>query len=147
MTRLAKFNGVRDFKVAALLVLMLIRRSATTASAAEPDYNTTATFGRSWRTTASPVTGLTVPRARRTCVSISATAIGNDGRSSVGEAGRKRAYRTDLLGRSRPGHASAGNEEELTDAQKETLKRWIAAGAEYQPHWSFIRRSDPIHRP
>jgi hypothetical protein len=26
----------------------------------------------------------------------------------------------------------------LSAAQKETLKRWIAEGAEYQPHWSFI---------
>src|SRR5262249_40872488 len=26
----------------------------------------------------------------------------------------------------------------LTTAQKETLKRWIASGAEYQPHWSLI---------
>jgi hypothetical protein len=26
----------------------------------------------------------------------------------------------------------------LTDAEKETLKRWIVAGAEYEPHWSFI---------
>jgi hypothetical protein len=26
----------------------------------------------------------------------------------------------------------------LTDAQKETLKRWIAGGAEYQLHWSLI---------
>jgi hypothetical protein len=33
----------------------------------------------------------------------------------------------------------------LTDAEKETLKRWIVAGAEYEPHWSFIapRRPQP----
>ena len=26
----------------------------------------------------------------------------------------------------------------LTPSQKDTLRRWIAAGADYQPHWSFI---------
>src|SRR5579884_433709 len=31
----------------------------------------------------------------------------------------------------------------LTPAQKETLKRWIAEGAVYQPHWSFIAPTRP----
>jgi mono/diheme cytochrome c family protein len=31
----------------------------------------------------------------------------------------------------------------LTAAQKETLKRWIAAGAEYEAHWSFIAPKRP----
>src|SRR5262249_54109397 len=33
----------------------------------------------------------------------------------------------------------------LTAAQKETLRRWVAAGAEDQPHWSLIapRRPQP----
>jgi hypothetical protein len=31
----------------------------------------------------------------------------------------------------------------LTAAQKETLRRWIALGAEYQPHWSLIPPKRP----
>ena len=31
----------------------------------------------------------------------------------------------------------------LSDSQKETLKRWIASGAEYQSHWSFIAPKRP----
>jgi hypothetical protein len=31
----------------------------------------------------------------------------------------------------------------LTAVQKDTLKRWIAEGAEYQPHWSFIAPKRP----
>ena len=31
----------------------------------------------------------------------------------------------------------------LTAAQKETLQRWVAEGAEYQPHWSFIAPKRP----
>jgi hypothetical protein len=31
----------------------------------------------------------------------------------------------------------------LTAAQKELLKRWVASGAEYQPHWSFIAPKRP----
>src|SRR5712692_1300478 len=29
----------------------------------------------------------------------------------------------------------------LAAAQKDLLKRWIAAGAEYQPHWAYIKPS------
>src|SRR5262249_23235045 len=31
----------------------------------------------------------------------------------------------------------------LTPAQKEPLKRWMASGAEYQPHWSLIAPKRP----
>ena len=31
----------------------------------------------------------------------------------------------------------------LTAGQKEILKRWVAEGAEYQPHWSFIPPTRP----
>jgi len=32
---------------------------------------------------------------------------------------------------------------QLTPAQKDLLKRWVAAGAEYQPHWSYITPARP----
>ncbi len=31
----------------------------------------------------------------------------------------------------------------LTDAQKQTLKRWIEAGADYQQHWAFVKPTRP----
>src|SRR5947209_12515351 len=31
----------------------------------------------------------------------------------------------------------------LTPAQKDVLKRWIAEGAEYQPHWAYIMPKRP----
>ena len=37
----------------------------------------------------------------------------------------------------------AKSHKKLTPAQKETLKKWIAEGAEYQPHWSFIPPTRP----
>jgi Protein of unknown function (DUF1553)/Protein of unknown function (DUF1549)/Planctomycete cytochrome C len=31
----------------------------------------------------------------------------------------------------------------LTDAQKETLRRWLTEGAEYEPHWAFVTPARP----
>src|SRR5262245_59650685 len=35
----------------------------------------------------------------------------------------------------------------LSASQKDLLRRWIAAGAEYQPHWAFIPVPDEIPAP
>jgi len=35
------------------------------------------------------------------------------------------------------------SKKKLTAAQKETLKRWVAAGADYQPHWSLMAPARP----
>ncbi len=37
----------------------------------------------------------------------------------------------------------AATRKKLTAAQKEALKKWIASGAEYQPHWSLIAAQRP----
>jgi len=37
----------------------------------------------------------------------------------------------------------ANSHKNLTAAQREILKRWVAEGAEYQPHWSFLPPKRP----
>ena len=37
----------------------------------------------------------------------------------------------------------ASTHKQLTAAQKETLRRWIAGGAVYQPHWAYIAPQRP----
>ncbi|MEX2264755.1 MAG: PSD1 and planctomycete cytochrome C domain-containing protein [Bryobacteraceae bacterium] len=38
-----------------------------------------------------------------------------------------------------PAHAH----KELTQAQKETIRRWVAEGAKYEPHWAYIPLTSP----
>src|SRR5688572_27505519 len=33
--------------------------------------------------------------------------------------------------------------QQLSEAQKDVLKRWIAQGAEYEPHWAFVAPKRP----
>ena len=35
----------------------------------------------------------------------------------------------------------------LTAKEKETLKAWVAAGAEYDPHWAFVPPKRPVPMP
>src|SRR5215831_11261159 len=35
----------------------------------------------------------------------------------------------------------------LSDAEKKTLRQWIAEGAKYEPHWAFIAPADSIPVP
>ena len=37
----------------------------------------------------------------------------------------------------------ADSHKRLTAAQKDLLKRWVAEGAEYQPHWAYIKPTRP----
>lgn len=37
----------------------------------------------------------------------------------------------------------ADSHKQLTNAQKGLLKRWIAEGAEYQPHWAYLKPTRP----
>ena len=41
----------------------------------------------------------------------------------------------------------ADSHKRLSEREKETLRRWIAEGAEYQPHWSFIAPQRPTLPP
>jgi hypothetical protein len=50
----------------------------------------------------------------------------------------KRIY-SDAMSRMPP----ASSQKVLSEAEKQTLKRWIAQGAEYKPHWAFVKPVRP----
>jgi hypothetical protein len=55
-----------------------------------------------------------------------------------------RPEKSELIARIMAAHGGAsmmppeGSNKVLTAAQKETLRRWVASGAQYAPHWSFV---------
>ena len=89
----------------------------------------------------STATGRTPPRGRRASASTIAKA------RWLSHCPRRprcqRAGVPNLRGRCERPHAAARVETELTDAQKDTLRRWIAEGAAYEPHWAFQTPSRP----
>ena len=104
----------------------------------------TATCGRSWPRTASPATGRTAPPARPTCGSTDRDDAIEGGAIVPGKPDESELIARILL----PDDDEdlmppAKIAQEADAAQKETLKRWIAEGAEYQPHWSFIPPKQP----
>ncbi len=97
---------------------------------------TTATSARSWSKTALRATVRTAHRA---------------GRSAAGPARRRGGLRGDCTRRPDEACSSSGfspttptrschpgSHKSLTAEQKELLRQWVEAGAEYEPHWSFI---------
>ncbi len=67
------------------------------------------------------------------------------GRPEASEA-VKRIFAADPDDRMPP----ADSHRTLTDAQKQTLRRWVAEGAAYEPHWSYVvpvRPPVPVVRP
>jgi DNA-binding transcriptional regulator YhcF (GntR family) len=105
------------------------------------DSRTTATSARSWPT----VLPATVRTARA------------EGRPAAGPARTRRSgrHRTGQAGRERVDspHLSTDADEVMPPpdtsknadgrAERDLLRRWVAAGAEYQPHWSFIAPQRP----
>jgi hypothetical protein len=73
---------------------------------------------------------------RDEAVKIGAIVPGKPEKSALVE----RIFETDESRRMPPKKAH----KKLTQVEKETLRRWIAAGAAYQPHWSFIPPKRPI---
>ena len=65
------------------------------------------------------------------------------GAIAPGDAGRERAGRADQRRRPEEPMPPPATTKKLTPAQKDVLQRWIAEGAEYQPHWSLIAPGDP----
>ena len=65
----------------------------------------------------------------------------SDGLGQRGRSGKRRSQRidrADRVGRSRYGDAAAEFQKPLSDEQKEVLRQWVDAGAEFQQHWAFV---------
>ena len=68
-------------------------------------------------------------------------------RGRAGEAGEERPRHADLRDRREASCRRSPRTSRLTPAQKATLKRWIAQGAQYEGHWSYIPpRRPPVPR-
>ena len=129
---------VRTDAAARLQLLRQLPQPRRCAAPAPVRSSSTATCGRSWPRIVSAAMGPTAPRARPICGWIAARSPSSTGPSfpaSRTRASWSRGSSAPIPTKVMPPPAT---HKELKPAEKELLKQWIAAGAEYQPHWSLI---------
>ena len=106
--------------------------------------------GRSWPTIASSAMGRMTPSGRRSCGSICGK---RPMTSAVPRMSSSRGNPNDseLIARVTSDDPDvrmppADSGKTLTPEQIETLRTWVAQGAEYKQHWAFVAPGDPMCR-
>ncbi len=127
------------------LPVLVLSGSATGFGA---EVSSTATFVRSSRTTVSSATAPTRRNARAACGSTPSRRDGGGGRIRAivpGDPAKSAAWERILSEDPDEVMPPPKSHKKLSAVQKDILRRWIEAGANYERHWSLVPvRSVPV---